>query len=233
MISIAIWSQTVAKVKTKIVALVRNLSGKSTINYEQRQIVSDAINEAMQDICLDRGVSRWRFLTSAVTADTTASTAYVDLTENVYNVVSGTVRIEAENVILLPASLEYIYQADPNRDYEGCPEYYAFDASDDAETMRLVFRPIPDAVYTVAFVAETIIDEDGISSFPAWMHGMLIDLATSIALRRLGLGDPDFYERKYKKRKQNAKASQGHDGPMYINRAGVIPYQDNLQSRCP
>lgn len=229
----AIWSQTVAEIKVKIEVLVRRLSGKANLTFGERQIVSDAINEAMQDICIDRGISRWRFLQTADTEDTTASTAYVDLDENIFNVISGTVRIPDENVTLEAASIEYIYSTDPDQDDEACPQYYAFHSSGDPETIRLIFKPIPDAVYTVYFIAESIVDEDGISSFPAWMHGAITDLSTSIALRRLGLGDPDFYERKYKDRKQNAKASQGHDGPQYINRVNYIPPGYPLESRLP
>lgn len=187
----------------------------------------------MQDICLDRGISRWRFLQTADTEATTAGTAYVDLDENVFNVISGTVRIPDENVTLEVASIEYIYSTDPDQDEQNRPQYYAFDSSGDPETIRLIFKPIPDAVYTIHFIAESIVDEDGISSFPAWMHGMVIDLATSIALRRLGLGDPEYYKSKYKERKQNAKSSQGHDGPMHISRVNIIPPEFPIQSRTP
>lgn len=226
----AIWSQTHAKIKVKIEVLVRRLSG-ANLTYDERQIVSDAINEALQQICLDRGVSRWRFLQSADTEDTTASTAYVDLDENIYNVISGTVRIASEDKNLEYASLEYIYSTDPNQDDEASPDYYSFDNSTDPETIRMIFKPIPDGAYTVSFIAESIVDEDGIASFPAWMHGMVIDLSTSIALRRLGLGDPDYYYRAYRDRRNDAKASQGHDGPQYINRVNYLPPEYPLQSR--
>jgi len=187
----------------------------------------------MQDVCLDRGVSSWRFLQANETENTTASTAYVDLKEYVFNIITGTVRIESEDRTLEPASLEYIYSTDPNRDEENVPEHYALDSSSDPEIIRLALKPIPDGVYTISFVAETIIEEDGISSFPAWMHGAIIDLATSIALRRLGLGEPDFYEQKYNKRKQNAKESQGLDCPQYVNRVNFEPPDIPLQSRTP
>ncbi len=228
----AIWAQTVTQVKTKIEVLVRRL-GATTLTYDERQIISDAINEAMQEICVDRGISRWRFLQTADTEDTTAGTAYVDLDENIFNVISGTVRIAADNTVLDAASIEYIYSTDPDQDEQNRPQYYAFHASDDAETIRLIFKPIPDAVYTISFIAESIIDEDGISSFPSWMHSAIIDLATSIALRRLGIGDPSFYEAQYRKKKQNAKASQGHDGPMHINRVNYLPPDYPLESRLP
>ena len=228
----AIWSQTAAKIKVKIEVLARRLSGVN-LTYDERQIVSDAINEALQQICIDRGVSRWRFLQTADTEDTTASTAYVDLDENIFNVISGTVRIASEDKNLDVASLEYIYSTDPDQDEKGCPRYYAFDNSTDPETIRLIFKPSPDAAYTISFIAESIVDEDGVASFPAWIHGMLTDLSTSIALRRLGLGDPDYYKREYKERRQDAKASQGHDGPQYVNRVNYLPPEYPLQSRTP
>jgi hypothetical protein len=228
----AIWSQTHAKIKIKIEVLARRLSGQN-LTYDERQIVSDAINEALQQICVDRGVSRWRFLQTADTEDTTASTAYVDLDENIYNVISGTVRIASEDKTLEVASIEHIYSTDPDQDDESCPDYYAFDNSTDPETIRLIFKPIPDAVYTISFIAESIVDEDAVTSFPAWMHGMVIDLATSIALRRLALGDPEYYYRKYRERRNDAKESQGHDGPQYINRVNYPPPDLPLQSRTP
>ncbi len=227
----AIWSQEVADIKVKIEVLVRRLSGKTNLTYDERQIVSDAINEAMQDICIDRGISRWRFLQTADTEDTTAGTAYVDLDENIFNVISGTVRIASEGKTLSVASIEYIYSTDPKQDSQSCPDYYAFDSSGTPETIRLIFKPIPNAVYTISFIAESIVDEDGISSFPAWMHGAIIDLSTSIALRRLGLGDPAFYKNEYRERKQNAKESQGGDSAQHINRVNTIPPEYPLQNR--
>ena len=225
----AVWSQTKAKIQTKIITLFRRLAGTSPTGNE-KTIISDAINEALQKACLDSGVSRWRFIQSDCTATTTSGTEYVDLDENVFNVISGTVRIEGDSANLYESELEALYSSDPGRESTGRPLYYAVDASSDAETIRLRLSPIPDDAYTLDFVAETLIDEDSVSSFPAWMHSMIIDLATSISLKRLALGDPEYYYAKYKEARADAKASQGTDGPQHVRRVHTI-YVGGLESR--
>jgi hypothetical protein len=232
-ITIAVWSLTKAEIQNNIETLVRRLSGQENLSYQERQSTSDAINAAMMDICLDYGISRWRFMQSDVTATTTASTSYVDLDENVFNVISGTVRIESEDRTLSAWDLEAIYQADPEGDETGVPQRYALDSSGTANTMRMQFWPIPNAAYTVSFVAETIMDEDSVSSFPSWLHAALKDRATQLALRDLGFFQQSMiYAASYQERLKMAKASQGSDAPMAIRRVGTI-IKDNIQSRCP
>lgn len=229
----ALWALTKAELVNGIETLLRRLTGQETVTYQEKKTIENAFNAAIVDICLDRGVSRWRFIQTDKTATTTASTAYVDLDANIYNVVSGTVRIEAENITLNPMTLEYMYSSDPDRDYEDTPMNYALDASSDAETMRMYFLPIPNAALTVSFVAEVLPDEDSISSFPSWTHHCLKDKATANALRDLGLGDHAIpFERSYERRKQDAKVSQGHDGPVHIRKHRGIQHRD-LQSRLP
>lgn len=230
----AVWSLTKQEIINRIETILRRLTGQETPTYQEKKTISDAINAAIVDLCLDAGISRWRFIQTDKTATTVASQQYVDLDANVFNVVSGTVRIEAEDANLYPASLEFIYGSDPDRDDEDEPIWYAFDSSDDAETLRMVFKPIPDAVFTVSFVAEVIPDEDSISSFPSWVHSCLKDKATENALRDLGLFDASIpFKLSYKKRKDDNKASQGHDSPRHINRVGAPIICRGIQSRLP
>jgi hypothetical protein len=228
----ATFSLTLAEIQNRIENLLRRLTGSEKISYQDKKTINDAINAAMIDICLDVGIAQWRFIQANDTEDTTSGTAYVDLDENIFNVVSGTVRIASEDVTLNPASLEYIRSIDPDADETGVPEVYALVQSADAETLRMEFYPIPNGTYTVAFTAEVIPDEDSISTFPAWMHACLKDKATANALRDLGLPYIDF-ERSYKDRKQQNKAHQGHDVPMHINRRRPMARYRPLESRIP
>lgn len=230
----ALWSLTKQEVTNRIETILRRLTGKETPTYQEKKTISDAFNAAIIDLCLDSSISRWRFIQSDKTAATTNGTQYVDLDANIFNIVSGTVRIEAEDVNLHPAELEFIYSSDPGRDDNDQPVWYAIDSSDDPETIRMVFKPIPDAAYTVAFVAETIPDEDSISSFPSWTHACLKDKATENALRDLGLFNESIpFNRSYEKRKQDNKASQGLDTPRHIRRASGTSIYRGLESRLP
>lgn len=229
----ALWSTTKANIENRIETILRRLTGQETVTHQEKKAIQDSINQAIIDVCMDSGISRWRFIQADNTATTVASQQYVDLTAGIFNVVSGTVRIEAENKTLQEASLEFIYMTDPDRDDENEPDYYAVDSSSDPESIRLVFKPIPDGVYTIDFVGESIPDEDSISSFPSWMHGCLKDKATENALRDLGLlVQAMAYKASYEKRKQDAKASQGYDGPRHIRKSTMTVFR-GLQSRVP
>ena len=185
----------------------------------------------MIDICMDYGISRWRFLQAADTEDTTADTSYVDLDENIFNIISGTVRIASENATLAVWDLEAIYQVDPDANETGRPQMYALDSSGTAGIIRMQLWPIPDAVYTIAFVAEKIMDEDSVSSFPPWLHTALKDRSMQLALRDLGFfQEAVVYGLSYQERLKMAKDSQGTDVPMVIRRMGAV-ISDNLQSR--
>jgi hypothetical protein len=229
-----VWSLTKSEITDGIEVLIRRLSGRETLTYLEKKILDNALNAAMQDLCLDRGISRWRFIQTSDTEDTTANTAYIDLDENIFNVINGTVRIEAENITLSPMSLEYNYSSDPDQNDTGMPQLYCLDSSGDAETMRMRLKPTPDAVFTISFVGESVPDKDSISSFPAWTHACLKDKATENALRDLGFFNESVpFARSYEKRKQDNKASQGTDTPIHINRVGYVSSGRGIQSRLP
>lgn len=230
----ALWALTKNRIIDQIETILRRLTNKETPTYQERKTIEDAINAAIIDLCLDNSISRWRFIQSDETATTTNGTQYADLDANIFNIVSGTVRIEDKDVNLYPAELEFIYSSDPGRDDTGQPVWYAIDSSDDPETIRMVFKPIPDAAYTVAFVAETIPDENSISSFPSWTHACLKDKATENALRDLGLFNESMpFKMSYEKRKNDNKSSQGLDTPRHIRRASGVSIYRGLESRLP
>lgn len=229
-----VWVQTKAGIINHIETLVRRLTEQESLSYMEKIIVSDAINAAMIDICMDYGVSRWRWLQEDVTVDTVGSQAYVDVDADIFNIISGTVRITAEDWTLSPFDLEVIYSADPGADVVDKPRMYALDSSSDPETIRLQLWPTPNGVYTIAFVAEKIVDEDAVSSFPSYLHAGLQDKATEVALRNLGMAVAALpFERSYEKRKNMAKASQGNDTPRYVNRFGGFVPDNRIQSRTP
>jgi hypothetical protein len=230
----AIWSLTKAKILNHIETLLRRLTGQDVTTSLEKKIIGDAFNAALVDLCMDAGISSWRFMESEESVNTAAGTKYVDLSENVYNIKTGTVRIGDETALLTAAPIESITIADPGEESSGLPRYYAITASDDAETMRMILYPIPDAVYTISLIAETIPDEDAISGLPAWTHACLKDKATENALRDLGLAEAGLpFRSSYESRKQNAKDHQGHDGPSYINRLAGNYYYHNPEDRCP
>lgn len=230
----ALHSFTKTEVINRIETLVRRLTKQESLSYMEHKLVEDAFNSAIVDMCVDTAIPHWRFLLEDVTADTTSGTAYVDIDANVFNVISGTVRIEAENATLDAKSLEALYSSDPGIEATGPPLYYAFDSSASVDQIRLRLWPVPDATYTIAFVAESIPDEDSIASFPSWMHSCLKDKAFELALRDLGLFiESAIYAASYEKRKHAHKQSQGYDGPRHIRRRGGGPTTIDIQSRIP
>jgi len=231
---VALWALTKAEVVNGIEVILRRLSGRETPTYYEKRVIENAFNTAIVDICLDAGVSRWRFIQADETVDLTGGTRYADLDADIFNVISDTVRITSEDVNLYPNTLEFIYSTDPDGDEEGLPRWYALDSSTDPETIRMVFKPIPDAAYTVSFVAETIPDEDSISSLPSWMHGLLKDKATENALRDLGYANASIpFNLSYRQRKQDNKASQGMDTPQHIRRVTNVRPSQGIESRIP
>ena len=227
----AVWSLTKAKMADRIETLYKKYTGGSVITYYERRCIDDAINAALQDVCLDYSVSRWRFLTEEVSATASSGVAYVDLTENIYNVISGTVRITSEDATLSEVSLEWLNGVDPDRSSSGAPSSYVLASSGTAGQIRMLLYPTPDSAYTITFNSELLIDEDEATAFPPWMHACLLDKCKDNALRDLGYGNEAMiFERYYEKRLANAKAANESDGPQSVARVTVSTNR-NLQSR--
>jgi len=214
----ALWSLTKAKLQEHIETTVRGANrGLAIITVQQRRVIWSAINEALIDISLERSIDTPKTVMSDATVDTVANQAYVDLDDEVINVVDGTVRIIAEDCILTPMSIGDFYALDPGEDISSSyPTLYAID-TDGSGTMRLLLRDTPDAVYTINLKVQSMPDEDEVGALPDWYHGMLRSLATAIALEALSLPVGN-HQARYQERLKNIISKQrGHSGPMHLN----------------
>lgn len=213
----AVWSRTKAELQEHIEQTVRGATrGIAIITVQQRRVIWAAINEALIDISIERGIDVPKTVMSDTTVDTVASQNYVDLSDTVINVVDGTVRIIAEYQILSPISISDFYRYDPGENISSSwPTVYAID-TDGAGTMRLLLRDTPDAVYTINLKVESMLDEDAISDLPGWYHGMLRSLATAIALEALSLPVGN-HQGRYNERLKNIRDIQrGRTGPQHL-----------------
>lgn len=229
----AVWSLTKAEMTRSIEAKIRTIRGKGLVTGEERFLVFNAINEALIDFCVERGIDTPKVITVDDTEDTTAGTNYVDLDAEVVGVVDGTVRIVAEKIILrrFSGGISDFYRFDVGENFSAAfPRYYALD-TDGSGVMRMLLRGIPNATYTIAMKVEKIPEEDAISTFPGWYHPALRSLATSLALESLGYdGRTDM--RRYKERLKNiGDKMRGHDGPIHIqpHRAATRRVADELR----
>ena len=215
----AVWTRSKAELQKSIEVKVRALrGGRAQMTSDERFAIFGAINEAIIDLSIERGLDAPKVITVADTEDTTAGTNYVDLDAEVISVVDGTVRIESEDIILtrFEGGLADFYRFDPGEDISSTfPYYYALDTNGSG-VFRMLLRPIPDGVYTIAMKVEKVPDEDGISTFPGWYHPALRSKATSIALENLGL-DGRADEARYRNRLVNIREKmRGHSGPFHI-----------------
>lgn len=229
----AVFSRTKAELTRSIEAKIRRLRGQGLATAEDRFLVYGAINEAIIDLSLERGLDGPKIITSNDTEDTTAGTNYVDLDSDVIRVVDGTVRIVAEDVILtrFGGGISDFYRFDVGEDIQSSyPTYYCLD-TDGSGVTRMLLRGIPDAVYTIAMKVEKMPAEDGISTYPGWYHPTLRSLATAIALESVGL-DARADQARYNERIKNIRdVVRGHDGPIHIQhrRRMARPIADELR----
>jgi len=215
----AIWSRTKSELQRLIESSVR--SGRknvATLTANDRFTIFNAINEAIVDIAIERGIDAPTPIVTDTTATTTASTNYVDLDSAVIGVKDGTVRIVAHDQILsrFEGAMESFYAGDPGEDVSSSwPRWYCL-GTNGSGAFRMFFRNIPDAAYTINLNVETMPDEDSVSSFPGWYHGALRSLATSIALENLGLPIGTHQQRYADRMKNIANKARGYDGPIHI-----------------
>jgi len=214
----AVWSRTKNSLQRSIEVKVRALRGRALVTGDERFIIFGAINEAIIDLSIERGLDAPKVITTDTTVDTVADQNYVDLGSSVVQVIDGTVRIVAEDIILsyFTGGISDFYRFDPGEDFSSTfPTYYAMD-TDGSGTMRMLLRGIPDAVYTIALKVESIPDEDSISTFPGWYHPALRSLSTAIALENLGL-DGRADQGRYAERLKNIREKmRGRSGPIHI-----------------
>lgn len=214
----AVWTRSKAELQKGIEIKIRALRGRAQMTSDERFAIFGAINEAIVDLSIERGLDAPKVITVADTEDTTAGTNYVDLDSEVISVVDGTVRIVAEDIILtrFEGGIADFYRFDPGEDISSTfPYYYCLD-TDGSGVFRMLLRPIPDGTYTIAMKVEKVPDEDSISTFPGWYHPTLRSKATSIALESLGL-DGRADEARYRSRLINIREKmRGHSGPFHI-----------------
>lgn len=230
----AVWSATKATIKRNIESIAKRALNVASLTQDDSLIISDCINLAMQDLCQQRGISNWRFLTRPLVATTTPNVNYVDLTPNVHRVKDGTVRLVGEDVSMIHVSTEWIADRTTSNMATGVPTHYAFVQSGDPETLRMRLWPTPDAAYNISYEGEMVVEQDGVSAFPSWLHGLVAAQAIVLALEAFGLPQlAALYERRYEERLQNAYNSERGTGPIHIRRvAEFIPKRD-IQDRKP
>ncbi|MCE5185025.1 MAG: hypothetical protein LLF76_02745 [Planctomycetaceae bacterium] len=227
----AAWTTTVADIRSSIEHLYHRLT-KTPPTYMDARLIADAVQEAMVAICLERGDSRWQFLRAECQMDCVAGQTYIDLPADAIRVIEGTVRIPDRDATLYATSLEALLASDPAREVTGLPALYAFDNAGGDNLLRLQLSPVPDQAYAVYCYVEEVVDTAENAPFPLWMKGMVTDLSTAIAMRRLGLGGSGEYMAAYLNASRDLAGKLGHDGPQFIPRQSTI-YTSNLQSRTP
>jgi hypothetical protein len=230
----SMWSLTKSELTDRIKTLIRRLSGNPTITYLEAKVISDSINQAALDLAMELGVSRWRILNRHITTTTTTATQYADLSGNVIKVVQDTVRIETENIILLPATLEVVLQYNGDGSNTGVPVYYALDVNpSDPTVTRIQFAPVPDSIYTVDMMVSLLPDADDIDTYPAWFYPTLMDKAMANSLRNLGhLNEAMGFDDSYRRRKRQLRELELPDGPIVISRPNRAR-SSGLESRIP
>lgn len=231
----AAWVRDKNELQRSIEVKVRAMRGRALVTGDERFTIFGAINEAIIDLSIERGLDAPKVITTDTTVDTVADQNYVDLGSSVIQVVDKTVRIVAEKIILtyFKGAISDFYRFDPGEDFSSTfPTYYAMD-TDGSGTMRMLLRPTPDAIYTIALKIESIPDEDSISTFPGWYHPALRSLSTAIALENLGL-DGRADQARYNKRLMDIREKmRGRSGPQHIQmqQRTYRPIADELRIR--
>jgi hypothetical protein len=215
----AIWSTLKEDLQRRLETTVRAARGnKAELTANERYTIFESLNEALQDICLERGFDGPKVIETDTTASTTADTNYVDLGAAVLNVRDGTVRIPAEDIILtrFGGGVQDFYAYDPGEDVSSTfPTMYCL-GTNGSGAFRMHLRPIPDASYTIYMHVESMPDEDSFSTLPGWYHGALRSLATAIALESLHL-PLGTHQMRYEERMKNLRAqARGFSGPQHI-----------------
>jgi hypothetical protein len=201
---------TVNEIVSEIQQLHRNVTGRSELAALERDIIQSAIIDAYQFVLLEYGVARFRFDEIEIEMTTVAAQNYVDLDEFVYGLKGGSVRIPDERNSLGIIDEAKIFLVDPGADSDGIPYAYAYGSSGDPNILRVIFYPIPDAVYTIKAKAYKY-PENEITEFPAELMSAIKYKSKSLAFLGLGLSQlqPGF-ERAYEQ--IVAKVKDGYDG---------------------
>ena len=227
----AIWQMTHTKIRSSIISLARRLGSNEVLTYQERLDVDSAINMAMYEIIMDVGVQGWRFLEDDYTASLTSGTNYVDIDAEIIRIIPGTVRIASANQMLSQSDSALQIAFDINQSVTGLPQFYDLARSDDPDTIRLILQPTPSDSVTLNFRAETMVAENGATSFPAWLHPALLLKSKYNALRDLGMMQYiEVYDRDFEKMMQKVRSSSEVERPLAIPRVRYVT-TTNIQSR--
>ena len=140
---------------------------------------------------------------------------------------------KASNQILSQSDSALQIVLDPDQSETGVPIFYDLAKSDDPETMRLIFFPSPASSGTLDFRAEAMVAEDGVTSFPAWLHPALMLKSKYNALRDFGnFNESLVFEKDFNLMMQKVRSSSEVDKPLAIPRVAYVS-RSNLQSRIP
>jgi hypothetical protein len=213
--------------------LYKNLSGKPSLTAGEADIVYSAIVDAYQKVIQEYGVANFRFQVEDVTVDTTSGTNYVDLDEYVYKVVSGSVRIPAEDTNLALIDEVSIFQHDPRAELTDVPTSYAYKNSGDPNIMRLRLYPTPNAVFTI-YLQVLKFPSDAMTNFPTELMAAIKNKAKSLSCLGLGLAQYQVaFDREYEKSIAQIKDGYSSDGPIHVKRSFIkIPHR-SVESRIP
>ena len=210
----AYWTTTKAKIQQRVEIYVRRVTGANTLTRLEKEAIADGINMCLVDIATDKSFGQFNAVMSDTTADTTANINYVNLAEGVIQVIDGTVRIEAEDQTLTRIPFSHFFALDPGENTTGTPSAYAIGG--DVDYLRLYLRDTPDAVYTIAYTARIMPDEDEIGQFPDWFMPLIISGSFANSLDLLGLDSRQFWAT-FERRRRNARIMQaGHLGPEHV-----------------
>lgn len=217
----AAWSINKAGIITSVMQSVRRLTQNNQVTGGEVEEITNALNMTLIKLATDRSIGVLKVLTSDETFTLVANQNYIDLDDNVVEVVEGTVRIISEGILLTKGTLAQFYAADPSENATGTPVFYAVDGADDAEQIRLRLRPTPSAALTLNATVKTIALEDSITSFPAWMHPLILVGTKSLALEMLELQNTR-HEARFNDLLMDAREIQrGSIGPIHVQMRSV------------
>ena len=210
-------------IKTEVEALYRNVTGKG-LSAVETDIVYSSIVDAYQFVIMEYGIETFKFQEQSQSVETTFGTNYVDLTEYVYKVVNGSVRIPSENHPLSLIDEVSIFQTDPDASITGVPTNYAYTNSDDPNVVRLTLWPIPDGAYTIN-LDTLMFPTDVITNFPTYLQSAIKNKAKGLAVMGLGIGQfkPQF-DAVYEEIIAKVKDGYNNDGPRHVGRQRIVSY---------
>lgn len=217
----AAWSINKAGIIKSVMLSVRRLTQNNHVTGGEAEEITNALNMTLIKLATDRSIGVLKVITSDTESTLVANQNYIDLDENVVEVVEGTVRTISEGILLAKGSLAQFYAADISENTTATPSFYAVDGADDSGKIRLRLRPTPSAALTLNHTVKTIALEDSITSFPAWMHPLILVGTKSLALEMLELQN-ERHERRFLDLLMDAREIQrGSIGPIHVQMQSI------------